>query len=48
MFAEETPGLESVPTGLARYEDLLVEVELHVGLDITQSLLCQAAQAAGE
>ena len=48
VFAEETPGLESVPTGLARYEDLLMEVELNVGLDITQSLLSQATQAAGE
>ena len=48
MFAEETPGLEGVPTGLAGEQDLLVEVELNVGLDITQSLLSQSTEAACE
>ena len=48
MFAEETPGLESVPTGLTGEEDLLVELVLHVGLDIAQSLLGQPTERAGE
>ncbi len=48
MFAEETPRLEGVPTGLTGQQDLLVEVELHVGLDITQALLGQPTEGAGE
>ena len=48
MFAEKTSGLESVATGLAGQEDLLVKMVLHVGLDITQSLLSQAAERTGE
>ena len=48
VFAEETPGLEGVPAGLAGKEDLLVEMMLHVGLDVTQSLLSEATDGAGE
>ena len=48
MLAEETPGLEGVPAGLAGEQDLLVEMVLHVGLDVAQSLLSQPTEATGE
>ena len=49
VFAEEVPCPESVATRLARYERLLqLQVELNVGLYVTQSLLGHSADGAGE